>query len=61
MDEERLEAVRDVFFKATNIDLENLTAKEARGLLELLPQAMTYLFERCNLPAVFAADEDDSD
>ena len=57
-EEERMEQIRDRFFKTTNLDLKNLTCGEVRDLLELLPAVLVYLHTEFDMVVIFSTDED---
>lgn len=52
------EEVRDRFFKATNLDLKNLTGGEIRSLLELLPNALAYIHNEYDMAKIYETESD---
>lgn len=53
-----LETIRDRFFKATSLDLKNLTGGEIRDLLALLPAALVYLHIEFNMTKIYETEQD---
>jgi GTPase SAR1 family protein len=59
LSEEQFEAIRNLFFNVTNLDIHCLEVDEIRNLLELLPLVLVALHHENDLTIVYEADSED--
>jgi hypothetical protein len=60
-DDETMEQIRGLFFRATNIDLAVLSANEVTALLRLLPLVIVFLNAFYDLSFAFSKEKEESE
>jgi hypothetical protein len=58
---EQFEAIRDRFFRMTNLDIRCMEPAEIRALLDMLPLITIAIQHEWSMAAIYATEQDEDD